>query len=111
MAETITRFWKDKSNIDVVESCLSFGVELDSLSELYSKKLDNKIIVFTGVLTQFSRGEAKTMAESHGARASGSVSNNTDYVVAGNSAGSKLDKAKELGVPVLTEEEFLKLIK
>ena len=110
VAETITRFWKDKSNIDVVESCLAFGVELDSLSELHSKKLENKIIVFTGVLTQFSRGEAKTMAESHGARASGSVSKNTDYLVAGNSAGSKLKKAKEFGVPVLTEDEFLKLI-
>ena len=110
VAETITRFWKDKSNIDVVESCLAFGVELDSLSKLLSKKLENKIIVFTGVLTQFSRREAKTMAESHGARASGSVSKNTDYVVAGNSAGSKLKKAKEFGVPVLTEDEFLKLI-
>jgi DNA ligase (NAD+) len=110
VAETITRFWKDKSNIDVVESCLAFGVELDSLSELHSKKLENKIIVFTGVLTQFSRGGAKTMVESHGARASGSVSKNTDYVVAGNSAGSKLKKAKELGVTILTEDEFLKLI-
>ena len=50
------------------------------------------------------------MAESHGARAGGSVSKNTDYVVAGNSAGSKLKKAKEFGVPVLTEDEFLKLI-
>ena len=111
VAETITRFWKDKSNIDVVESCLASGLKLDSGYESHSQKLVDKIIVFTGVLTQFSRGEAKAMAESHGARTSGSVSKNTDYVVAGNSAGSKLDKATELGVPVLTEEEFLKLIK
>ena len=66
VAETITRFWKDKSNIDVVESCLALGVKLDSGSELHSKKIENKIIVFTGTLTQFSRAEANAMTESHG---------------------------------------------
>ena len=111
VAETITRFWKDRSNIDVVESCLALGVKLDSGSELHSKKLENKIIVFTGTLTQFSRAEANAMIESHGGKSTGSVSKNTDYVVAGNAAGSKLNKAKKLGVAVLTEEEFLKLIK
>ena len=111
VAETITRFWKDRSNIDVVESCLALGMKLDSGSELHSKKLENKIIVFTGTLTQFSRAEANAMTEIHGGKASGSVSKNTDYVVAGNAAGSKLNKAKKLGVAVLTEEEFLKLIK
>ena len=111
VAETITRFWKDRSNIDVVESCLALGVKLDSGSELHSKKLENKIIVFTGTLTQFSRAEANAMTESHGGKSTGSVSKNTDYVVAGNAAGSKLNKAKKLGVAVLTEEEFLKLIK
>ncbi|MAQ73912.1 MAG: DNA ligase (NAD(+)) LigA [Candidatus Marinimicrobia bacterium] len=111
VAETITRFWKDRSNIDVVESCLALGVKLDSGSELHSKKLENKIIVFTGTLTQFSRAEANAMTESHGGKSTGSVSKNTDYVVAGNAAGSKLNKAIKLGVAVLTEEEFLKLIK
>ena len=111
VAETITRFWKDRSNIDVVESCLALGMKLDSGSELHSKKLENKIIVFTGTLTQFSRAEANAMTESHGGKSTGSVSKNTDYVVAGNAAGSKLNKAKKLGVAVLTEEEFLKLIK
>ena len=111
VAETITRFWKDRSNIDVVESCLALGMKLDSGSELHSKKLENKIIVFTGTLTQFSRAEANAMIESHGGKSTGSVSKNTDYVVAGNAAGSKLNKAKKLGVAVLTEEEFLKLIK
>ena len=111
VAETITRFWKDRSNIDVVESCLELGVKLDCGFELHSKKLENKIIVFTGTLTQFSRAEANAMTESYGGKSSGSVSKNTDYVVAGNAAGSKLNKAKKLGVVVLTEEEFLKLIK
>ncbi len=111
VAETIIRFWQDKSNVHIVNSCLSLGVNLDSSTKLQSQKLINKIIVFTGSLTQFSRDEAKAITESHGGRSSGSVSKKTDFVVSGNSAGSKLIKANELGIPVLTEEEFLNLIK
>ncbi len=111
VAETIIRFWQDNSNVDIVNSCLSLGVNLDSSTKLQSQKLINKIIVFTGSLTQFSRDEAKAITESHGGRSSGSVSKKTDFVVSGNSAGSKLIKANELGIPVLTEEEFLNLIK
>ena len=87
------------------------GVKLDPSTKLNSQKLINKIIVFTGSLTQFSRDEAKAITESHGGRASGSVSSKTNFVVAGGSAGSKLKKANELGIPVLTEEEFLNIIK
>jgi len=111
VAETIIKFWEDTSNIDLVKSCLSLGVKLDPSNKLKSQKLINKIIVFTGSLTQFSRDEAKAITESHGGRASGSVSSKTDFVIAGGSAGTKLKKANELGIPVLTEEEFLNLIK
>ena len=111
VAETIIKFWEDTSNIDLVKSCLSLGVKLDPSTKLKSQKLINKIIVFTGSLTQFSRDEAKAITESHGGRASGSVSSKTDFVIAGGSAGAKLKKANELGIPVLTEEEFLNLIK
>ena len=111
VAETIIKFWEDKSNIDLVKSCLSLGVKLDPSNKLKSQKLINKIIVFTGSLTQFSRDEAKAITESHGGRASGSVSSKTDFVIAGGSAGAKLKKANELEIPVLTEEEFLNLIK
>ena len=99
------------SNIDLVKSCLSLGVKLDPSNKLKSQKLINKIIVFTGSLTQFSRDEAKAITESHGGRASGSVSSKTDFVIAGGSDGAKLKKANKLGIPVLTEEEFLNLIK
>jgi DNA ligase (NAD+) len=66
--------------------------------------------VVTGTLVKYQRDEIEALIKSLGGKASGSVSKKTDYVVAGEKAGSKLDKAKELGVPVLTEEEFDKLI-
>ncbi|RQW04056.1 MAG: hypothetical protein EH225_06270, partial [Calditrichaeota bacterium] len=65
----------------------------------------------TGTLTRFTREEAKEMVENLGGRASSSVSKKTDYVVVGENAGSKAEKAKELDVPILSENEFLKLIR
>ena len=87
------------------------GVKLNINLELVSEKLMNKSIVFTGSLTQFTRDEAKSMAESHGGKVSTSVSKNTDFIVVGKGAGSKLKKANSIGIPVLTEQEFLTLIK
>ena len=75
-----------------------------------SSPVSDKTVVFTGSLTKFTRDEAKAVAERLGAKVAGSVSKKTDYVVAGEEAGSKLTKARELGVAVLTEDEWLKLI-
>jgi len=69
-----------------------------------------KTVVFTGTLERMTRGEAKALAERLGAKVAGSVSKKTDYVVAGADAGSKLAKAREAGVAVLTEEEWLGLV-
>ena len=110
VAKTITSFWSDCSNVDVVESCLSLGVVFEHVSGPKSQLLYGKTIVFTGALTEFSRNEAKEMTEAHGGRASGSVSKNTDFIVAGPGAGSKLKKGKELGIQILDEIAFLKMI-
>ena len=72
--------------------------------------LSGKTFVVTGTLKNFQREEIEEMIKQHGGKAAGSVSKKTSYVIAGEKAGSKLDKAKGLGVPVLTEEEFVKMI-
>ena len=95
----------------MIESCLSLGIRLKKVEGPKSQLLKGKTFVFTGALTQFSRNDAKEMAEAHGGRASGSVSKKTDFIVAGPGAGSKLKKAAELGIPVLSETEFLNMLK
>ena len=111
VAETITKFLSNCTNTDVIESCLSLGIRLKKVEEPKSLLLQGKTFVFTGALTQFSRNETKEMTEAHGGKVSGSVSKNTDFVVAGPGAGSKLKKATELDIPVLSEAEFLDMLK
>lgn len=111
VAETITTFLSNCTNTDVIKSCLSLGIRLKKVEEPKSLLLQGKTFVFTGALTQFSRNEAKEMTEAHGGKVSGSVSKNSDFVVAGPGAGSKLKKATELDIPVLSEAEFLDMLK
>ena len=111
VAETITTFLSNCTNTDVIESCLSLGIRLKKVEKPKSLLLQGKTFVFTGALTQFSRNEAKEMTEAHGGKVSGSVSKNTDFVVAGPGAGSKLKKATELDIPVLSEAEFFDMLK
>ena len=111
VAETITTFLSNCTNTDVIESCLSLGIRLKKVEEPKSLLLQGKTFIFTGALTQFSRNEAKEMTEAHGGKVSGSVSKNTDFVVAGPGAGSKLKKATEVDISVLSEAEFLDMLK
>jgi DNA ligase (NAD+) len=74
-------------------------------------KLAGKIFVFTGSLKTFARDEARTLVESLGAMTSSSISKKVDFVVVGEDPGSKYDKAKELGIKILTEEEFKKMVR
>jgi len=109
VAEAITRFWSDKSNIEMINQCFDYGVEL-SQNTLQSQILANLSFVFTGTLEKMKRSEAKSYVESNGGSISSSVSKNTSYLVAGESSGSKLKKAIELDIKIIDELQFLKMI-
>jgi DNA ligase (NAD+) len=95
----------------VVSELRAAGIDMTAPKKAAaSGKLTGKTLVVTGTLTKYSRDEIQELIAQHGGRAASSVSKKTDYLVAGESAGSKLDKAKELGVPVLTEEQFEALL-
>jgi DNA ligase (NAD+) len=110
VAAAIADFFAEPHNVQVVEDLLKkvSPQELEAVD--HASPVSGKTVVFTGTLERMTRSEAKARAERLGAKVAGSVSKNTDYVVAGPGAGSKLKNAKELGVQVLTEDEWLKLI-
>lgn len=108
-AASIRAFFDDQANRALVERLLARGVRPAASTDGRSEKLAGLTFVFTGALTRFSREEAERLAKRMGARAAGSVSKNTSYVVAGANAGSKLTKAQQLGIPVIDEDEFLRM--
>lgn len=111
VAASIVEFFKEPRNLEVVQRLLAEVTPLDAEAPVASDSpVAGKTVVFTGSLERFTRDEAKARAEGLGAKVAGSVSKKTDYVVAGPGAGSKLDKARELGVQVMTEDEWLALI-
>ena len=110
IAQKIIDFFKDQENLDEIERLFNHGIKILEVEKTKESALTGKTIVLTGTLASMTRAEAESLIETHGGRASSSVSKNTDFVVAGENAGSKLDKARALGVQVLNEEEFKKLI-
>jgi DNA ligase (NAD+) len=111
VADDLLAFFAEQHNRDVLndlKSCLT--ITPYQPVRVGNSPVMDKTVVFTGTLTLMTRSEAKTRAESLGAKVAGSVSAKTDYVVAGADAGSKLKKATELGVTVLSEEEWIELI-
>ena len=111
VAETIVKFWADKTNINIVNNCFKLGISLELVKNETEQIFMGKTFVFTGSLQSITRKEGKEIIEARGGRAAGSVSAKTDCIVAGENAGSKLKKAEKLGIPVLTESEFMDLIK
>ena len=110
VAASIADFFAEPHNVEVVEELLK-EVRPQPLEAIdHASPISGKTVVFTGTLERMTRSEAKASAERLGAKVAGSVSKHTDYVVAGPGAGSKLKNAKDLGVNVLTEDEWLKLI-
>tara|TARA_Y100000590_G_scaffold215425_1_gene244136 strand:- start:247 stop:2247 length:2001 start_codon:yes stop_codon:yes gene_type:complete len=111
MAESIINFFHEDNNQKVIQACVDAGISFSKVEQIKESIYTGKIFVFTGSLEKFSRSDAKEMVEKIGARASGSVSSKTDFLIAGPGAGSKLDKAKELDIPILSEVEFLEMMK
>ena len=111
IAESIAEFFGVAANRKLIQRLRDAGLTLSGEKKQRGTKLAGKIFVLTGTLAHFSRDEAKKLIEDAGGKVTGSVSKKTDYVVAGTDAGSKLDKAKELGVAVIDEKEMEKLLK
>ena len=112
VANRIFVFWREAHNVAVVEDLIAQGVHWETVEvkEASENLFKDKTVVLTGTLTQMGRNEAKSLLQQLGAKVSGSVSSKTDFVIAGDAAGSKLTKAQELNIRVLTEEEFLEQV-
>lgn len=111
VAGSITAFFGNERNRKTIGDLLSLGVEIEAPAAAGEKgPLAGKTFVFTGSLEEMTREEARDLVEAMGGRASSSVSGNTDYVVAGADPGSKYEKARDLGVTILTGKEFLALV-
>jgi DNA ligase (NAD+) len=110
VADSITGFMQEPHNREVIEQLLASGMALTVEGKKVSAAVAGKTFVLTGTLPTLSRDEAKDRLERAGAKVAGSVSKKTDYVVAGDDAGSKLTKAEELGVPVIDEATMLSLL-
>jgi len=113
-ASSVVSFFKNEKNFAVIQKLERAGVKMEREKEKKKEKglpFKGKRFVFTGGLEEFSRSEAKRLVEKLGGRATSSISSNTNYVVVGKTPGSKLDKAEKLGVKIITEKEFLQMIK
>ncbi len=113
IAKSVVEFCRSEEGVQIFEQLSQAGVSLETAREDavdHGGVLAGKTVVVTGTLTRFSRDEIERWIEKVGGKASGSVSKKTDYLVAGEGAGSKLDKARELGVTILSEEDFVGLV-
>ncbi|RJO60104.1 NAD-dependent DNA ligase LigA [candidate division WS5 bacterium] len=107
--ESIYKWFRDKKNQEFLAKLKKNGVEV--IYEAVKNKLEGKSFVLTGSLNTITRDEAEEMIRANGGSASGTVSKNTDFVVVGDNPGSKAEKAEQLGIKILSEEDFLKMIK
>ncbi|AJF07299.1 NAD-dependent DNA ligase LigA [Geoalkalibacter subterraneus] len=111
VADSVVSFFRDPHNRQTLTALQQAGVEPTREERQADQSLAGKTFVFTGALTRFTRQEAQQKVEQLGGRAAGSVSKKTTAVIAGENAGGKLDKARSLGVPIWSEEQFLEMLK
>ena len=109
-ARCITEYLSAPQSQDLIRRLKEAGVNMESTAQLVDQRFAGMTFVLTGTLSRFDRKTAQSMIEDRGGKAAGSVSKRTTYVVAGEAAGSKLKKAQELNIPVLTEDEFAKML-
>ena len=104
------KYFQVPDNIKLIEEFKNYGLEMPAETIVKGDKFAGKTFVLTGTLENYSRNEAKEIIESFGGKVSSSVSKKTSFVLAGEEAGSKLEKAVNLGVKIINEKEFLNLI-
>jgi DNA ligase (NAD+) len=109
ISQSILEFFAEPRNRELVERLRKAKLQFTGVKRQRGTQLAGKTFVLTGTLANLSREEAKKLIEDAGGKVSGSVSKKTDYVVAGSDAGSKLEKARELGVKVIDEKQMLQL--
>ena len=110
VAQSIIEFWNVDSNKQIANNCFEFGLKLERKNKKVDQILRGKTFVFTGSLEKFTRKTAKEMVVNKGGRVSNAISKNTNFLVAGPGAGSKLEKAKKLGINIINEDEFKQLV-
>ena len=111
IADNIVEYFKDEENVKEIERLFNNGVSILEVQENENSLFKNMTFVLTGTLENHTRSEMSAIIEKHGGNVSSSVSKNTTYVLAGSEAGSKLDKAKSLGVKIISENEILEMLK
>ncbi|MBQ9066144.1 MAG: NAD-dependent DNA ligase LigA, partial [Clostridia bacterium] len=111
IANSLTAFAARDSSREMVEAFRSYGLNMECLTKAVDDRFAGQSFVLTGTLPTMKRSEAAALVEQYGGKVTGSVSKRTSYLLAGEKAGSKLEKANALGIPVLTEEEFLEMVK
>lgn len=111
MAQSVVEFFSSASSLELIEKLKAAGVNMQSESKVKDMRFDGMTFVLTGTLPTYKRSQAAEIIESFGGKTSSSVSKKTTYVLAGEEAGSKLDKANALGVAVISEDEFNEMIK
>ena len=111
IAKSIYEFFRNEENLKLIDELIELGINPKAEERTKTNKLEGKTFVLTGTLSSMTRDEAGDLIKSHGGKTSSSVSKKTSYVVAGENPGSKLDKAQNLGVIILTENDFLEMIK
>ena len=111
MADSVYSAFHEEHMLSLIQRLKDCGVNTDYEKVQQDDRFEGKTFVLTGTLPTLKRNEAKELIEKFGGKASGSVSKKTDYVLAGEEAGSKLTKAEQLGIKIITEEEFMEMIK